>query len=113
MKEVNLEPGDLVQLHLRKERFTYFRKSKLVSQAVDPFKILEKINDNAYKLQLPPDFGVSSTFNILNLRPYLGEEDEMPSRMTQIQEGANDENINIEDTIPFIVVQGPTTRAQA
>jgi hypothetical protein len=32
-----------------------------------PFKILEKINDNAYKLELPPEFGVSPTFNISDL----------------------------------------------
>jgi hypothetical protein len=41
-----------------------------------PFKVLEKINKNAYKLDLPVDFGVSPIFNILNLKPYLGEEDE-------------------------------------
>jgi hypothetical protein len=35
------------------------------------FKILEKINDNVYKLELSPEFGVSPTFNILDLRPYL------------------------------------------
>jgi hypothetical protein len=33
-----------------------------------PFKILEKINDNAYKLELPPEFSVNPTFNILDLR---------------------------------------------
>jgi hypothetical protein len=66
-KEVKLEPGDLVWLHLRKERFLDFRKSKLMSHANGPFKILEKINDNAYKLELPPEFGVSPTFNISNL----------------------------------------------
>jgi hypothetical protein len=38
-----------------------------MSRADGAFKILEKINDNAYKLQLPPDFGVSPTFNILDL----------------------------------------------
>jgi hypothetical protein len=32
-----------------------------------PLKILEKINDNAYKLELPPEFGVSPTFNISDL----------------------------------------------
>jgi hypothetical protein len=31
------------------------------------FKILEKINDNAYKIELPPEFGVSPIFNILDL----------------------------------------------
>jgi hypothetical protein len=55
-----------------------------MSHADGPFKILEKINNNAYKLELPPEFGVSRTFNILDLRPYLGEEDEVPSRTTSI-----------------------------
>jgi hypothetical protein len=74
-KELKLEPGDLVWLHLRKERFPDLRKSKLMPRADGPFKILEKINDNAYKLELPPEFGVSPTFNISDLKPYLEEED--------------------------------------
>jgi hypothetical protein len=45
--------------------------------AAGPFKVLEKINDNAYKLELPPEFGVSPTFNISDLKPYLGAEDEL------------------------------------
>ena len=59
-----------------------------------PFKVLEKINDNAYKLELPTDFGVSPTFNIVDLKPYLGEEDELSSRTTSFQEGDDDEDIN-------------------
>jgi hypothetical protein len=51
-KEVKLEPSDLVCLHLRKERFPELRKSKLMSRAAGPFKILAKINDNAYKLRV-------------------------------------------------------------
>jgi hypothetical protein len=46
-----------------------------MSRAAGPFKVLEKINDNAYRLELPVDFEVSSTFNISDLRLYLGEED--------------------------------------
>jgi len=38
--------------------------------------VLEKVNDNAYKLDFPVDFEVSPTFNVTDLRPYLGEEDE-------------------------------------
>ena len=57
-KEVKLEPGDLVWLHLRKERFLDLRKSKLMPRAAGPYKILEKINDNAYKLELPPELGL-------------------------------------------------------
>jgi hypothetical protein len=40
-----------------------------------------------HKLDLPVDFGVSPTFNIADLKPYLGEEDELESRTTQMQEG--------------------------
>jgi hypothetical protein len=82
--EVKLETGDLVWLHLRKKRFPELRKSNLMSHAAGPFKILAKINDNAYKLELPPEFRVSPSFNISYLRSYLGEEDEMPSRTTSI-----------------------------
>jgi hypothetical protein len=81
---LDFEPDDLVSLHLRKEQFSDLRKSKLMPRADGPFKVLKKINENAYKLDLPIDFGVSATFNIADLKPYLGEEDELESRMTQM-----------------------------
>jgi translation initiation factor IF-1 len=113
-KKVKLEPGDLVWLHLRKELFSELRKSKLMSHAAGPFKILAKINDNAYKLELPPEFRVSLSFNILDLRPYLGEEDEMPSRTTSMQEGEDDDDNNTSATIiPSIEILDPITRSQA
>ncbi|WVZ93600.1 LOW QUALITY PROTEIN: hypothetical protein U9M48_039568 [Paspalum notatum var. saurae] len=114
-KELKLEPGDLVWLHLRKDRFPDLRKSKLMPRADGPFKIIEKINDNAYKLELPPEFGVSPTFNIADLTPYLGEEDELESRTTSLQEGEDDEDISPMYTTesPPSVLQGPITRARA
>jgi hypothetical protein len=66
-------------------------------RAAGPFKILEKINDNAYKLELPPEFGVSPIFNISDLKPYLGEEDELESRMTPIQQGEDDDRVGVPD----------------
>jgi hypothetical protein len=68
-KEVKLKLGDLVWLHLRKERFPELRKSKLISRVADPFKILAKIKDNAYKLELPPSSGLVPvlTFQICDL----------------------------------------------
>jgi hypothetical protein len=109
-KEIKLEPGDLVWLHLRKDRFPELRKIKLMSRAAGSFKILAKISDNAYKLELPPEFGVSPSFNISDLRPYLREEDEMPSRTTSMQEGEDDEDINTSATIiPSIEILGPIT----
>jgi hypothetical protein len=50
------------------------------------FKIFEKINDNVYKLEFPMEFGVSPIFNISDLRPYMGEENEIPSRTASILE---------------------------
>jgi hypothetical protein len=114
-KEVKLELGDLVWLHLRKDRFPDLRKSKLMHRAAGPYKILEKINDNAYKLELPLEFGISPTFNISDLKPYLGEEDELESRTTPLQEGEYDEDITPMDTnnTPQVDIQGPITRAHA
>jgi hypothetical protein len=111
-KEVKFEPGDLVWLHLRKEQFLELRKSKLMSRGAGPFKILTKINDNTYKLELPPKFGVSPTFNISDLRSYFREEDEMPSRTMSMQEGEDDEDINTSAIIiPSVDILGPITRS--
>jgi hypothetical protein len=114
-KQLNFEPSDLVWLHLRKEQFPDLRKSKLMSRADGPFKVLEKINENAYKLDLSADFGVSPTFNIVDLKPYLGEEDALESRMTQIQEGEDAVDINTSDTSTptHNQISGPITRAHA
>ncbi|WVZ84697.1 hypothetical protein U9M48_031693 [Paspalum notatum var. saurae] len=114
-KKINLEPGDLVWLHSRKDRFPDLRKSKLMPRADGPFKIIEKINDNVYKLELPPEFGVSPTFNIVALKPYLGEEDELESRTTPFQEGEDDEDISpmLTSDTPSVVIHGPLTRARA
>jgi len=40
---------------------------------------LEQIGPNAYKVDLRRDYGVSATFNVVDLRPYFDEEQEMPS----------------------------------
>jgi hypothetical protein len=43
--------------------------------------------------ELPLDFRVSPTFNISDLKPYMGDEDEIESRTTPIQEEEEDEDI--------------------
>jgi hypothetical protein len=73
---------------------------------------MEKINDNAYKLELPPEFGVSPTFDISDLRSYLGEEDELESRTTPIQEEDDDDDITTMDIHNTSDIQGPITRAR-
>jgi hypothetical protein len=114
-KQLDFSPGDLVWLHLRKERLPDLGKSKLVPRADGLFKVLEKINENAYNLDLPAYFGVSPTFNIADLKPYLGEEDEHELRMTQIQEGQDDVDINTSDTTTptHNQISSPITQARA
>ena len=41
-KHVVFAPGDLVWLHLHKDRFPDLRKTKLMPCADGPFKVLEK-----------------------------------------------------------------------
>jgi hypothetical protein len=65
---------------------------------------------------LPVDFGVSSTFTIVDLKPYLEEEEELESRMTQMQEGRGDDvDINTSDTLTptHNQISGSITQARA
>ncbi|KAA0048153.1 reverse transcriptase [Cucumis melo var. makuwa] len=51
-KELIFKPRDWVWVHLRNERFLDQRKSKLQQRGDGPFQVLERINNNAYKLDL-------------------------------------------------------------
>jgi len=88
-KKLLFEPGDLVWVHLHKDRFPEQRKSKLQPRADGPFKVLHKINDNAYDIDLPSTYGVSTRFNIADLSPFFGLEE---SRATPFKEGEDDED---------------------
>ena len=67
-------------------------------RAAGPFKVLAKINDNAYILDLPAKFGVSTSFNVADLKPYASEDEELPSRMTSVQGGEDDEDTTSTST---------------
>ncbi|XP_071708698.1 uncharacterized protein [Rutidosis leptorrhynchoides] len=83
-------PGDLVWIHLRKERFPAKRKNKLMPRAEGPFKVLEKVGDNAYKVELPGDTAVYSTFNVGDLMPYLEDDNLENLRSSSFLEGEDD-----------------------
>lgn len=92
-KKVVFEPGDWVWVHFRKERFPSQRKSKLMPRGDGPFQVISKINDNAYKIDLPGEYAVSATFNVSDLSPFDAGEEDLNLRTNSIQEGGNDENI--------------------
>jgi hypothetical protein len=127
-KKVLFEPGDMVWIHLRKKRFLEQRKSKLMPRGDGPFRVLAKINDNAYKIDLPPSYGVSNTFNVADLLPYTSE-DTSESRMTPFQGEEDDMTMPLSNTLqppshttstqvqptssPTQVFDGPITRSRA
>lgn len=73
---------------MRPERFPEERNSKLAPRGDGPFRVLEKINDNAYKLELPGEFKVSPTFNVSDLAPYIADDEEV-LRTEPSQEGGD------------------------
>ena len=73
-KPVAFKEGDLVWIHLRKELFPSKRSSKLMPRANGPFRVLQRIGENAYKIELPGDYEVSATFNVSDLSPYYEDQ---------------------------------------
>jgi hypothetical protein len=97
-KKVLFELGDLAWIHLRKEHFPDQRKSKLMLQGDGPFRVLTKINDNAYKIDLPLSYGVSNTFNVVDLLPFTSE-DTSESRTTPFQGEEDDTTMPLRNML--------------
>eukprot|EP00257_Ricinus_communis_P018449 XP_015577169.1 uncharacterized protein LOC107261563 [Ricinus communis] len=86
-KEVIFEPGDWVWVHMRKERFPTQRHSKLLPREDGPFQVVERINDSAYKPDLPGEYNVSATLNVANLTLFdVGSI----LKTNPVEEGGND-----------------------
>jgi hypothetical protein len=86
-KEVLFQPGDMVWVQFCKDRFPQLRKFKLLPRGTGPYKVLAKINDNAYKIDLPTaEYGISNSFSIADLTPYE-DKDLAVSRSTPFEGG--------------------------
>ncbi|GKE74809.1 hypothetical protein Tco_1536850, partial [Tanacetum coccineum] len=90
LKQVWYREGDLVWMHRRKD---------------GPFRVLKKINDNAYKIEFPSHYNVFATFNVADLSPYKGDSDDEPdSGSSLFQKGEDDTNtvnerVNVANTL--------------
>ena len=94
---------------MRKERFPVRRRSKLHLRGDGPFHVLERINDNAYKLELPGEYNISATYNVSDLSPFDVDDD---SRTNPFEKRGNDENLQAFKD-PLHVPLGPITRARS
>ena len=91
-----------------KERFPEQRRSKLMPQGDGPYQIIEMINDNAYKVDLPSEYGVSATFNVSDLSSFHVGDD---SRSNPFEERGDDAIQPSKD--PLEVPVGQVTRLRA
>jgi hypothetical protein len=113
-KHVVFQPGDWVWVHMRKERFPAHRKSKLQPRGDGPFQILERINDNAYKVDLSGEYGVSATFNVSDLTLFDVGDDSGSNPFKERGDNADQPNTKRNHANdPLEVPIGSITRARA
>jgi len=110
-KKMVIKWGDWVWIHLRKNRFTFKRKSKLQEKGDSPFQVLKRINYNAYKIALPLDYGVRNTFNVTDLTLRDVGTFDINSRANSSQEGGYDRGLSKEEEFGLgeLNMDGPIT----
>ncbi|XP_013628485.1 PREDICTED: uncharacterized protein LOC106334699 [Brassica oleracea var. oleracea] len=84
-----LQPGDLVWIHLGKDRFPHVRKSKLMKRKDGPFKVLKRINDNASQIDLEDDLD-------LRTNPFKGGGDGAAQTEAEQDSSSSDEESDEE-----------------
>ncbi|GKV13414.1 hypothetical protein SLEP1_g24421 [Rubroshorea leprosula] len=113
-KKVVFELGDWVWVHMHKERVPAQRRSKLQPRGDGPFQGIVRINDNAYKLELPGEYNVSATFNVSNLSPFdVGDDLRTNPFEEKGNDGNQDDSISTMPCDPLHTQGGLVTRARA
>ena len=91
---VEFKPDDIVWIHLRNDWFPSRKYAKLKLRENGPLKVLQRIGENAYKIELPENYGVSNTFNVADLSRYDGENSTSDSRASLLQPGELDTGVS-------------------
>ncbi|RDX87872.1 hypothetical protein CR513_30598, partial [Mucuna pruriens] len=84
-KTQNVFEGDLVWVHFRKERFPNSRKFKLLLKGDGPFKVIKKINDNDYIMDMSQYYEGIHTFHANSFKERKLDEN-LGSTQEDIQE---------------------------
>ena len=72
-RNVQFVVGDFVMVHLNKEKLQKGMHTKLQMKRIGPCKVLAKYGENAYKVELPPNLGISPIFNVQDLIAFNGD----------------------------------------
>jgi hypothetical protein len=84
-RDLWFEVGELVLLHLRKERILRGTYNKLKIKKIGPCKIIRKFEANAYEIEFPDGVGISPIFNVVDLYPYRAYETERSEDRKEFQ----------------------------
>ena len=84
------DAGDMVWVHLTRDRMPARAYNKLKSKKIGPVRVISKINDNVYHLELPSDITTSDVFNIRYLSPYKSPDVPFDSRSNPTHPGGPD-----------------------
>ncbi|KAE8702634.1 putative CCCH-type zinc finger family protein [Hibiscus syriacus] len=91
-RQILFDVGDFVWAVLTHDRFPVGEYNKLKDRKIGPCEVVQKINDNAYRLRLPSHLNTSDVFNVKHLSHYFVDSDDttLNSRTSSFQPGVTD-----------------------
>ena len=99
-RNVEFQEGDQVMIRLRPECFPKGGYQKLHSRKAGPYKVLKRLGNNAYLLELPKELNISPIFNVEDPNKHYGtDEDKNPRQPTHRLPKVQHAREDIEDIL--------------